>query len=45
MCQCDGVAEQRATHLSSSASLHETLGEMGGLLSFWSQFGWLELSS
>ncbi|CAH2227321.1 jg4757, partial [Pararge aegeria aegeria] len=43
--QCNGVAEQRAAHLGSSATLHEALGDLGGLLSFWSELGWLERSS
>ncbi|CAH2239685.1 jg12461 [Pararge aegeria aegeria] len=42
MLQCNGVAEQRAAHLGSSATLHEALGDLGGLLSFWSELGWLE---
>ncbi|CAH2242262.1 jg25194 [Pararge aegeria aegeria] len=28
--------------LGSSATLHEALGDLGGLLSFWSELGWLE---
>ncbi|CAH2242922.1 jg14491 [Pararge aegeria aegeria] len=35
--QCNGVAEQRAAYLGSSATLHEALGNLGGLLSFWNQ--------
>ncbi|CAH2269371.1 jg14076 [Pararge aegeria aegeria] len=42
MLQCNGVAEQRAAHLGSSATLHEALGDLGGLLSFWGELGWLE---
>ncbi|CAH2232604.1 jg14798 [Pararge aegeria aegeria] len=42
MLQCNGVAEQRAAHLGSSATLHEALGDLGGLLSFWSELDWLE---
>ncbi|CAH2268332.1 jg5506 [Pararge aegeria aegeria] len=34
--------EQRAAHFGSSATLHEALGDLGGLLSFWSELGWLE---
>ncbi|CAH2236544.1 jg8026 [Pararge aegeria aegeria] len=45
MLQCNGVAEQRAAHLGSSATFHEALGNLGGLLSFWSEHGWLEWSS
>ncbi|CAH2268027.1 jg10215 [Pararge aegeria aegeria] len=42
MLQCNGVAEQRAAHLDSSVTLKEALGDLGGLLSFWSELGWLE---
>ncbi|CAH2239623.1 jg19143 [Pararge aegeria aegeria] len=42
MLQCNGVAEQRAALLGSSATLHEALNDLGGLLSFWSELGWLE---
>ncbi|CAH2268778.1 jg23797 [Pararge aegeria aegeria] len=37
MLQCNGVTEQRAAHLGSSATLQEALGDLGGLLSFWNQ--------
>ncbi|CAH2244703.1 jg1358 [Pararge aegeria aegeria] len=40
--QCRGVKEQRAAYLGSPASLPEALGDLGGLLSFWSELGWLE---
>ncbi|CAH2237224.1 jg11195 [Pararge aegeria aegeria] len=40
--RCRGVAEQRAAYLGSPASLPEALGDLGGLLSFWSERGWLE---
>ncbi|CAH2239744.1 jg12163 [Pararge aegeria aegeria] len=40
--QYRGVAEQCATYLGSPASLPEALGDLGGLLSFWSELGWLE---
>ncbi|CAH2246122.1 jg15033 [Pararge aegeria aegeria] len=40
-----GVAEQRAAFLGSPASLPEALGDLSGLLSFWSELGWLERSS
>ncbi|CAH2227581.1 jg18974 [Pararge aegeria aegeria] len=40
--QCRGVEEQRAAYLGSPASLPEALGDLGGLLSFWSELGWLE---
>ncbi|CAH2260596.1 jg18275 [Pararge aegeria aegeria] len=40
--QCRGVAEQRAAYLGSPAALPEALGDLGGLLSFWSELGWLE---
>ncbi|CAH2258239.1 jg19930 [Pararge aegeria aegeria] len=40
--QCRGVKEQRAAYLGSPASLPEALGDLGGLLSFWSEIGWLE---
>ncbi|CAH2211471.1 jg27120, partial [Pararge aegeria aegeria] len=35
--RCRGVAEQRAAYLGSPASLPEALGDLGGLLSFWSE--------
>ncbi|CAH2240525.1 jg6440 [Pararge aegeria aegeria] len=34
--RCRGVAEQRAAYIGSPASLPEALGDLGGLLSFWS---------
>ncbi|CAH2261340.1 jg7872, partial [Pararge aegeria aegeria] len=37
--RCRGVAEQRAAYLCSPA---EALGDLGGLLRFWSELGWLE---
>ncbi|CAH2238155.1 jg22083 [Pararge aegeria aegeria] len=37
-----GVAEQRAAYLGSPAKLPEALGNLGGLLSFWSELGCLE---
>ncbi|CAH2254189.1 jg14375 [Pararge aegeria aegeria] len=40
--QCRGVDEQRAAYLGSPVSLPEALGDLGGLLSFWSELGWLE---
>ncbi|CAH2267998.1 jg8440 [Pararge aegeria aegeria] len=40
--RCSGVAEKRAAYFGSSASLPEALGDLGGLLSFWSELGWLE---
>ncbi|CAH2231315.1 jg20622 [Pararge aegeria aegeria] len=40
--RCTGVAEQRAPYLGSPTSLPEALGDLGGLLSFWSELGWLE---
>ncbi|CAH2217508.1 jg25411 [Pararge aegeria aegeria] len=40
--QCRGVKEQRAAYLGSPASLPEALGDLGGLISFWSELGWLE---
>ncbi|CAH2234144.1 jg23740 [Pararge aegeria aegeria] len=36
------VAEQRAACLGFSASFPEALSDQGGLLNFWSEFGWLE---
>ncbi|CAH2208253.1 jg25748 [Pararge aegeria aegeria] len=45
MLQCNGVAEQRATHLGSSPTIHKAIGVLGVLLSLWSEFGWLERSS
>ncbi|CAH2239717.1 jg6786 [Pararge aegeria aegeria] len=35
--RCRGVVEQRA-----ASSLPEALGDLGGLISFWSELGWLE---
>ncbi|CAH2256629.1 jg19610 [Pararge aegeria aegeria] len=43
--RCRGVAEQRAAYRSSLASLPEAIGDLGGLLSFWSELGWLERPS
>ncbi|XP_069356405.1 uncharacterized protein [Maniola hyperantus] len=40
--ECTGVAEQRERHLGSPTSFHEALGNLGGLLGFWSELGWLE---
>ncbi|CAH2238506.1 jg5687 [Pararge aegeria aegeria] len=40
MLQCNGVAEQLAAHLGSSAILQEALGDLGGPLSFWSELGY-----
>ncbi|CAH2232812.1 jg16591 [Pararge aegeria aegeria] len=37
----NGVAEQRAAYLGSPASLPEAFGDLGGLLSFWSELSWL----
>ncbi|XP_052738361.1 uncharacterized protein LOC128199150 isoform X3 [Bicyclus anynana] len=42
MLSCRGVTEQRATYIGSSATLHEAIGDLGGLLSFWSELGWME---
>ncbi|CAH2244052.1 jg12153 [Pararge aegeria aegeria] len=40
--RCRGVAERHAAYFGSPASLLEALGDLGGLLSFWSELGWLE---
>ncbi|CAH2212531.1 jg854 [Pararge aegeria aegeria] len=40
--RCRGVAEQCAAYLGTPASLPEALGDLGGLLSFWSELCWLE---
>ncbi|XP_045777884.1 uncharacterized protein LOC123875870 [Maniola jurtina] len=40
--ECTGVAKQRKRHLGSPTSLDEALGDLGGLLGFWSELGWLE---
>ncbi|CAH2260568.1 jg18266 [Pararge aegeria aegeria] len=37
-----GVAEGRVAYFGSPASLPEAFGDLGGLLSFWSELGWLE---
>ena len=42
MLRCSSVSEQQATYIGSSATLHEAIGDLGGLLSFWSELGWLE---
>ncbi|CAH2207661.1 jg14654, partial [Pararge aegeria aegeria] len=42
MLQRNRVAEQPAVYLGSSATLHEALGDLGALLSFWCELGWLE---
>ncbi|CAH2213092.1 jg27822 [Pararge aegeria aegeria] len=44
MLRCRGEAEQRAAYLGSPVSLAEALGDLSGLLSFWSELGWLEWS-
>ncbi|CAH2238200.1 jg11482 [Pararge aegeria aegeria] len=41
MLQCNGVAEQRAAQLGSSAKI-QALGDLGGLLSFRNELRWLE---
>ncbi|CAH2262386.1 jg26893 [Pararge aegeria aegeria] len=43
--RCRGVAGQRAAYLGSPASLPKALGDLSGLLSFWSELGWLEWPS
>ncbi|CAH2268954.1 jg15980 [Pararge aegeria aegeria] len=40
--QCRGEAMQRAACLGSPASLPEALDDLGGLLSYWSELGWLK---
>ncbi|CAH2245959.1 jg27811 [Pararge aegeria aegeria] len=45
MPQCNEVLKQRAAHHGSSATLHEVLGDLGGLLRFWRELGWLDRSS
>ncbi|CAH2269226.1 jg1746 [Pararge aegeria aegeria] len=40
--RCRGVPEQRAAYLGSPASLPEALGDLGCLISFSSELGWLE---
>ncbi|XP_052746954.1 uncharacterized protein LOC128199821 [Bicyclus anynana] len=42
MLRCRGVSVQRAAHIGSPATLHEAFGDLGGLLNFWSELGWLE---
>ncbi|CAH2266785.1 jg14953 [Pararge aegeria aegeria] len=43
--RCTGVAEQCAAYLGAPASLPEALGDLGGLIRFWSELGWLESPS
>ncbi|CAH2255465.1 jg15443 [Pararge aegeria aegeria] len=42
MLECTGVAERREVYLRSPATLPEVLGNLGGMLSFWKELGWLE---
>ncbi|CAH2235257.1 jg20632 [Pararge aegeria aegeria] len=37
MLQCNGVAEEHAARLGSSATLREAFVDLGGLLSFWNE--------
>ena len=36
MLRCSGVSQQQAAYIGSSATLHESIDDLGDLLSFWS---------
>ncbi|CAH2219494.1 jg48, partial [Pararge aegeria aegeria] len=42
MLECTGVTEQREIYLGSPATIPEVLGNLGGMLGFWNELGWLE---
>ncbi|CAH2266796.1 jg18925 [Pararge aegeria aegeria] len=42
MLECTGVTEQREIYLGSPATIPEVLSNLGGMLGFWNELGWLE---
>ncbi|CAH2235720.1 jg1536 [Pararge aegeria aegeria] len=42
MLECTGVTEQREIYLGSPATFPEVLSNLGGMLGFWNELGWLE---
>ncbi|CAH2222425.1 jg22222, partial [Pararge aegeria aegeria] len=40
--ECTGVTDQRKIYLGSPATIPEVLGNLGALLGFWIELGWLE---
>ncbi|CAH2232814.1 jg16592 [Pararge aegeria aegeria] len=42
MLKCTGVTEQREIYLGSPATIPEVLSNLGGMLGFWNELGWLE---
>ncbi|CAH2268387.1 jg15841 [Pararge aegeria aegeria] len=42
MLECTGVTEQREIYLGSPATIPEILSNLGGMLGFWNELGWLE---
>ncbi|CAH2244890.1 jg21342 [Pararge aegeria aegeria] len=42
MLECTGVTEQHEIYLGSPATIPEVLSNLGGMLGFWNELGWLE---
>ncbi|CAH2237955.1 jg4649 [Pararge aegeria aegeria] len=42
MLECTGVTEQCEIYLGSPATIPEVLSNLGGMLGFWYELGWLE---
>ncbi|CAH2209479.1 jg25742 [Pararge aegeria aegeria] len=42
MLECTGVTEQREIYLRSAATIPEVLSNLGGMLGFWNELGWVE---
>ncbi|CAH2255442.1 jg15437 [Pararge aegeria aegeria] len=42
MLECTGVTEQREIYLGSPATIPQILSNLGGMLGFWNELGWLE---
>ncbi|CAH2258241.1 jg19932 [Pararge aegeria aegeria] len=42
MLECTGVTEPREIYLGSPATIPEVLSNLGGMLGFWNELGWLE---